>query len=73
MRFPETYGECFADVYELEYVETEAGDVWAYAIVGADGTIYSVIDDDGHELTAWPIEECRALWERRELRRAEAA
>ena len=73
MSFPRTYGETFADIYELEYVETEAGDVWAFALVGADGEIYSVTDDDGNELTAWPIAECRELWQRRELRRAEAA
>lgn len=74
MAFPRTYGETFAELYELEYVETEAGDVWAIALVGADGTIYSITDDDtGVELTAWPIAECRALWQRREMRRAEAA
>ena len=64
----------FADVYELEYIETSGGDVYAIALVAPDGEIIEIQDvDSGLALVEWPIAECRALWQRREMRRAEAA
>jgi hypothetical protein len=47
------------ELLELEYVETEAGDVFASALVDPSGRVVAVIDDDGNDLSAWPIETGR--------------
>lgn len=67
-----------ADVYELEYIETESGDVYASALVAPSGEILAITDDDGNDLlesiTIRELERIKdMIHEAREMRRAEAA
>lgn len=72
MSFPATYEEAFADLIELEYLEDEHGEVFASALVAPSGSILRVIDDDGNELTSWPLCSHERAMAAREERRAAA-
>lgn len=71
MSFPRTYDELLADTYELEYVETEGGDVFASALVAPSGEIVKVVDDDGAELRLSRAERARVDEMVRQRREAE--
>lgn len=68
--FPQTYEHLCAESIELEYVETESGDVWAMGLVNARGDILRVVDVDTGELCTLSQAERervqRDVWARRE-------
>ena len=64
-----TYAEIHAALLEVAFVETPAGDVFASALVSPTGEILRVVDDDGNDLTAWPIETGGCALSYREHRR----
>ena len=68
----------FATDFDLEYIETESGDVYASALVAPSGEILAITDDDGNDLlesiTIRELERIKdMIHEAREMRRAEAA
>ncbi len=70
MTFPLTYQEIFADEIELEYVETEAGDVWAMGLVSSKGELLRVVDVDTGEVCCLPMAELARVEELVRARRA---
>lgn len=72
-RSAQSWSEIFADIIEIGWCEIEAGDVYAVALIGLDGSILSVWDEDtGEELPAWPVETQAKAWAAREARRMAA-
>lgn len=71
--FPQTYEQLTADVIELNYVETEVGDVFAEALVTPAGEVVRVVDlDTGEDVTLTPAELARVTAETRKRRECEA-
>lgn len=70
MSFPRTYGEIWANEFELEYVETPGGDVWAVGMVDGRGQLLRVVDLDTGEDVALRPEEMRRAQGRVDERRA---
>lgn len=64
--------ELACDWFELNYVETPAGDVYAEALVTRAGEVVRVVDlDTGEDVTLTPAELARVTAETRRRRECE--